>query len=58
MTELENYEISREQARALAQAIYADIDDYVKTHQKEFEEFLAEQRKEVVTLCPDKEQSE
>ncbi|MCM1062749.1 MAG: hypothetical protein NC452_21110 [Eubacterium sp.] len=50
--------ISQEQAREFARAIYADIDDYVKSHQQEFEEFLAEQRKEVVTLCPDKEQSE
>lgn len=49
--------ISKKQAQEFAQTVYADIEDYVKSHQKEFEEFLAEQRKEVVTLCPDKERS-
>ncbi|MDE6726156.1 MAG: hypothetical protein K2J79_11200, partial [Ruminiclostridium sp.] len=47
--------INKTQAQAFAQAIFADIEDYVKTHQREFEEFLKEES-EVVKLCSDEEQ--
>lgn len=36
--------ISQKQAQEFAKVIYADIEDYVRSHQQEFEEFLAEQR--------------
>lgn len=48
MAKAEDVIISQEQAREFAKAIYADIEDYIKQHQEEFEEFLAEQRKGVV----------
>lgn len=52
MAEVEKYVISQEQVRKFAKAIFADIEDYVKTHQKEFEEFLQEES-EAVKLCSD-----
>ena len=52
MAKAEKFEISQEQAHKFAKAIFADIEDYVKTHQKEFEEFLQEEG-EVVKLCSD-----
>lgn len=55
MADLAEIVISKKQAQEFAKAIYSDIDDYVKSHQKEFEEFLREERKEVTDVCPDTE---
>ena len=38
--------LSKEQARDFANAIFADIADYVESHREEFEQFLAEENKE------------
>lgn len=38
--------IGAAQARSLAMAIFSDIEEYIKSHQDEYEAFLREEEKE------------
>jgi len=39
-------QISQEQAKKFAHRIYEDINDYIRTHKEEYEEFLNTNQKE------------
>lgn len=43
MTQADLY-ISEKQARIFARAIYKNVSAYIQTHQKEYEQFLLEQK--------------
>ncbi len=45
--DFDKYIIGENQIREFALSIFADIDDYIQTHEQEFQEFLKNERMEV-----------
>lgn len=41
---MKNIQINQKQAKEFAAGILSDIDEYIKNHQREFEEFLKEEK--------------